>query len=67
MVISQNQSTFIVDQQSLDGVLIANECIGVVIKKREKEVFCKLDLEKAYDLNWDFLDYMIGQMGFSIK
>lgn len=33
----------------MDGVLVANECVDVVIKKSNSGILCKLDMEKAYD------------------
>jgi hypothetical protein len=31
-------------------------------------VFCKMDLEKAYDhVNWEFLSYLLGRLGFGSK
>ena len=43
-------------RQILDVVLIANEAIDALLKRKEKELICKLDIEKAYDnLNWNFL------------
>lgn len=51
----------------MDGVLIANELINDAKKGKKKEVvFFKVDFEKAYDsVNWEFLDFMMAQMGFS--
>lgn len=46
-VISPNQSTFLEGKQSVDGVLVANECLDAVLKNGEKSVLCKLDLEKS--------------------
>ena len=31
------------------GSLMANEAIDTMIKRKEKGVLCKLDIEKAYD------------------
>lgn len=63
-VISPNQSAFIRGRQSIDGLLVANICIDVVIKRGESGIICNLDLEKAYDrVNWQFLDYMLNRLG----
>lgn len=68
LVISPNQSAFIGGRQSLDGVLVANECIDSILKNGDSGVLSKLDMEKAYDrVNWKFLDYMLGRMGFGIR
>lgn len=48
-IISPNLSAFVGGRQSVDGVLVANECIDVVLKNKELAVLCKLDMEKAYD------------------
>lgn len=44
----------------MDGVLVANECIARILKKRDLGILCKFDLEKAYNrVNWAFLFYML--------
>lgn len=49
-------------------MLIVNECIEDKTLFGHNGLLCKLDLEKAYDhVNWDFLDYIIGKMGFGVK
>ena len=48
-VVSSTQNAFIEGRQILDAVLIANEVIGSLLKRKESGVLCKLDLEKAYD------------------
>lgn len=64
-MISPNQSAFLEGRQSMDGVLVTNECFDAVLKNGEKDVLYKLDLEKAYDrVNWKFLDYMLRRMNF---
>lgn len=41
-----------VDRQIIDASPIANEII-IIGRKVEKDVICKLDIEKAYDsINW---------------
>ena len=47
-------------RQILDSILIAFECIDSRLKSGVPGVFCKLDVEKAYDhVGWDFLMYML--------
>lgn len=49
-------------------MLITNECIDAVLKNENARILCKLDLEKVYDrVHWDFLDYMLGRLGFGKK
>lgn len=48
-LISHHQSAFIGGRQAMDGVLIANDCMDVVIKNGQSGMLCKLDLEKMYD------------------
>lgn len=67
-IISLNHSAFIGGRQSVDGVLIVNECINEMVKNGRSGVLYKLDMEKAYDrVNWDFLDYMLGRFGFGTR
>lgn len=64
-IISPTQCAFLGGKQSIDGVLIVNECIYAMLKRGNSGVLCKLDLEKAYDhVNWDFLDYMLRRLRF---
>ena len=52
-------------RQILHASIIANEMIDSMVKKKEKGVLCKLDVEKAYDkLNWKFLLSVLKEMGF---
>ena len=55
-------------RQILDVALLANEVIDSMVRKKEKGVLCKLDVEKAYDkLNWKFLLSVLKEMGFGSK
>ena len=39
-----------------------------MLKKKEKAVPCKLDMDKAYDkINWKFLIAVLSKMGFKEK
>ena len=52
----------------LDAVLIANEAVDSILRGKEKEILCKLDIEKAYDhIRWDFLMQMLERIGFGSK
>lgn len=48
-VISPNQGAFIKGRLILDRVFMTSECIYSVILARNKDVMCKIDMEKAYD------------------
>ena len=55
-------------RQILDAVLIANDAIDALLKRKKKGLICKLDIKKAYDhLNWNFLLGVMEKMGFGRK
>nr|GEV76085.1 probable LRR receptor-like serine/threonine-protein kinase At1g63430 [Tanacetum cinerariifolium] len=66
--ISFEQSAFIKGRNILDGPLILNEVL-VWYRKRKKELMVfKVDFEKAFDsLRWDYLDMVMGKLGFGLK
>ncbi|GKU94756.1 hypothetical protein SLEP1_g8202 [Rubroshorea leprosula] len=64
-IISDQQSAFIGGRQLVDGVVIANETIDEIRRKRMRCFLFKADFEKAYDnISWEFLDYMLERMNF---
>ncbi|RVW80279.1 Uridine kinase-like protein 1, chloroplastic [Vitis vinifera] len=64
-VVSPDQNAFVKGRQILDASLIANEVIDYWLKRKEKGVICKLDIEKAYDsINWNFLMKVMRKMAF---
>lgn len=48
-VVSSSQTTFLQGRQILDGVVVANEVINVVKRKRWPMYMFKVDFEKAHD------------------
>ena len=68
LIISQAQNAFVEGRQILDAVLIINEAVDSILRKKECGLLCKLDIEKAYDhINWDFLFQIMEKMGFGRK
>ena len=52
----------------MDGVLIANETIDYVRRKKKNGLIFKVDFEKAYDnVDWSFLIDSLKKMGFGHK
>ena len=59
---------FVEGRQILDAVLIANEAVDSILRRKEKGILYKLDIDKAYDhIRWDFLLQMLERMGFGSK
>ena len=67
-VVNKAQNAFVEGMQILDASLIANEVINSMVRRKEKGILCKLDVEKAYDkLNWKSLLIVLREMGFGNK
>ncbi|GKB24580.1 reverse transcriptase domain, reverse transcriptase zinc-binding domain protein [Tanacetum coccineum] len=59
------QNAFIKGRFILDGILIANETVEYLKRKKEKGLIFKVNFKKAYDsINWAFLSNMMRRMGF---
>ena len=64
----QSSKCFYRGKVNYGSSLIANEVIDSMVKKKEKGLLCKLDIEKAYDhINWKFLFGVLQEMGFRRK
>ncbi|GJY76706.1 kinase-like domain, beta-lactamase/transpeptidase-like protein [Tanacetum coccineum] len=59
------QNAFIEGRYILDSVLIANEAMKYMRKKKRKGVIFKVDFKKAYDsIEWDYLLEIMRKTGF---
>ena len=68
LIISQPHNAFVQGRQILNAVLIANEVVDSILRRKEKLILCKLDIEKVYDhIRWDFLLQILERMGFGLK
>ena len=68
VIISQSQNVFVEGRQILNASLIANEEVDSILRRKEKGILCKLDIEKPYDhIRWDFLLQIMERMGFGSK
>ncbi|GKV49682.1 hypothetical protein SLEP1_g56420 [Rubroshorea leprosula] len=67
-IISETQSAFVGGRQLVDSVLVLNEVVDEVRKRKQPAFVFKADFQKAYDcVNWSFLDWMLGAFGFGDK
>ena len=48
-LVNKAENAFVEGKQILDASLIANEVIDSLMRKKERDILCKLDIEKAYD------------------
>ena len=49
----------------LDSILVANEVVEEIKRRKKSGVIVKIDYEKAYDsVSWEFLYYMMERLGF---
>ncbi|RVW57146.1 putative ribonuclease H protein [Vitis vinifera] len=66
--VSADQNAFVRGRQILDASLIANEVVDYWLKRKEKGLVCKLDIEKAYDsISWSFLMKVLKKIGFGSR
>ncbi|GKV13379.1 hypothetical protein SLEP1_g24388 [Rubroshorea leprosula] len=67
-IISETQSAFVGGRQLVDSVLVLNEVVDEVRKRKQSAFVFKADFQKAYDcVNWSFLDWMLDVFGFGEK
>ena len=67
-VINVRQYAFIEGMRLLDNILVANEVLEQMKRKKKSCMFFKVYYEKAYDsARWDFIYYMLGKLGFCEK
>ena len=67
-IVDESQSAFVMNRKILDGVLIANESIRWLKKKRIPGALLKLDFQRAYDsVSWSFLKMVMIKLGFGRK
>jgi len=67
-LIDEKKNAIIQGRGILDSIVVANEVLDDVRRRKEKCFIVKADFEKAYDsLSWEFLGYMFQGMGFYAK
>ena len=67
-LISAEQGGFVDGRQILDGVVIATEVVHSMANSKEKAMFIKLDMAKAYDrVSWEFLQKILLTFGFAVE
>ncbi|XP_071689258.1 secreted RxLR effector protein 78-like [Rutidosis leptorrhynchoides] len=67
-IIGSEQSAFSKGRLILDGILILNEVVADLKKKKQKSFIFKIDFEKAFDsVNLEFLFDTMRLMGFGEK
>lgn len=67
-MIDGRQSVFLGGRNLLHNVLIANEVVDEVRRKKRKCLLFKVNYEKTYDsVCWSFLFYMMRRLDFNEK
>ncbi|GKV50261.1 hypothetical protein SLEP1_g56973 [Rubroshorea leprosula] len=67
-IVSKTQSAFVGGRQLVDSVLVLNEVVEEIKRKKQPAFVFKADFEKAYDcVDWSFLDWMMESFGFGSK
>ncbi|XP_058724451.1 uncharacterized protein LOC131595932 [Vicia villosa] len=67
-LVSTNQTAFVPGRNMLDGVLLVNEIIDWLRRKKKSCLLLKVDFEKAYDsVSWNYLRDTMVRMGFGVR
>lgn len=67
-VVNLAHTAFVEGRQILDPSLMANEIVDTLIRRRDTEVLCMLEIEKAYDnVSWSFLIQTMCETRFGEK
>ena len=67
-LIDESQHAFVGNRKILDGVLIANESLRWLKKKKISGALIKIDFQMAYDsIHWSFLRKVLEKLGFGRK
>ena len=67
-LINRAQNALVEGRQIMDALLSTNEILDTMMKRNEKGILCKLDIEKAYDqINWNYIINVLQKMGFGDK
>ena len=67
-LVSPVQSAFIQGRQISDSIIVANEVIFALQKKKSRGMVLKIDFEKAFDkIRWEFVFEVLRNMGFDCK
>lgn len=67
-LISAKQGGFVDGRKILDGVVIEIEVVHPMATSKEKTMFIKLDMAKAYDqVSWEFLQKILLTFGFTVE
>ena len=67
-LINRAQNAFVDGRWIMDAFLLVNEVIDTILKRKERGILCKMNIEKAYDqINWNCILKVLVKMGFGAK
>lgn len=65
---SETLNTSVGGRQTLDSVIIANDCLDSRIMSMVSGLICNLDIKMANEhVDGEALPYLFGRMGFGVK